>query len=135
MYDDIRAAFRTSPARETIHHLEYVSDRDLSALYRGASAFVYPSWYEGYGSPLVEAMSSGIPIVTSDVPALKETVADAAIVVQPDREDEIVSALLSVLQQPGVGNQLRERSLSRASELRQNVPGKTLLKLYEELCP
>ncbi len=134
MYHETDAAFHTSPVKESIHHLDYVIDRDLSAIYRRAAAFVYPSWYEGYGSPLVEAMSSGLPIVTSDVPALKETVADAAIFVQPDREDEIVSALLSVLQQPEMGQQLRARSLSRASELRQDVPGKTLLKLYEELC-
>jgi glycosyltransferase involved in cell wall biosynthesis len=73
----------------------YVPDEDLAPLYSGAEAFVYPSFYEGFGLPVLEAMCCGTPVITSQAPALTELTAGSALAVDPDDVDAFADALLT----------------------------------------
>jgi glycosyltransferase involved in cell wall biosynthesis len=94
--------------------LGYVPDSDLGALYRGAVAFVYPSLYEGFGLPVLEAMACGTPVVTSCVTALPEVAGDAAITVDPYSVGEIADALTLIVRDGSLRAALRERGQARA---------------------
>ena len=81
-----------------LHYLRYVAQADLPALYAGARLFVYPSLYEGFGLPVLEAMASGVPVVTSSVSSLPEVVGDVALSLAPQDTDALIAALLQGLQ-------------------------------------
>lgn len=81
-----------------LHYLRYVAQADLPALYAGARLFVYPSLYEGFGLPVLEAMASGVPVVTSNVSSLPEVVGNAALSIAPENTDALVAALEQGLQ-------------------------------------
>lgn len=91
----------------------YVSDVDLSALLTGARALVFPSLFEGFGMPLVEAMAVGTPIVCSDVTSLPEVGGDAALYFDPRRPDDIVAALTRLLDEPGLAEELVRKGRER----------------------
>lgn len=97
-----------------IHPLGYVPRRDLPALYRAATAFAWPSVYEGFGLPVLEAMASGTPVITSHTSSLPELTDDAAILVNPFRPDEITLALEQLLSSAELQRQLRTAGLRRA---------------------
>ena len=90
-------------------------DADLAALYSGARAFVYPSLYEGFGLPVLEAMQCGTPVITSDSSSLPEVVGDAAVCVSPDDADALVDALVSVTRDDALAADLSRRGRQRAA--------------------
>jgi glycosyltransferase involved in cell wall biosynthesis len=94
----------------------YVPDEDLAALYSGALAFVYPSFYEGFGLPPLEAMQCGTPVITSNTSSLPEVVGDAGIMVSPTDADALSQAMLDLYSQAGVYRSLSARSLARARQ-------------------
>src|SRR5262249_6153734 len=85
---------------------------ELASLYRRASALVFPSRYEGFGSPLLEAMASGCPVAASAIPALEEVAGDAAVLFAPDSAEEIAAGILAALADTPA---LAARGLERAS--------------------
>ncbi len=93
----------------------YVPDTDLAALYSGARGFVYPSLYEGFGLPVLEAMQCGTPVVTSDSTSLPEVVGDAGLLVPPTDADALSEALLRLVTDDGLAADLRRRGQSRAA--------------------
>jgi glycosyltransferase involved in cell wall biosynthesis len=92
----------------------YVADADLSALYGGATAFIYPSLYEGFGLPPLEAMCCGTPVITSNTTSLPEVVGDAGILVDPQDADALTQAMLNLLQDRALVQTLRDRGLARS---------------------
>lgn len=94
-----------------------VSDEELVALYRGASAYLDPTLYEGFGYGVLEAMACGTPVVASNTTSIPEVVADAGILCDPTSSEEFAAALRRVLYEDTLGAKLRERGLSRAREL------------------
>ena len=80
-----------------VRHMGYVDDTDLTKLYAAATVFCYPSLYEGFGLPVVEAMQSGTPVVTSNVSSLPEAAGDAAVLVDPTKPKEITAGLRQLL--------------------------------------
>jgi glycosyltransferase involved in cell wall biosynthesis len=102
--DDLMAYLDRSEIRHRVLFTGHLSDDDLRALYSSCRVFVYPSLYEGFGLPLLEAMACGAPVVTSNVGSIVETVGDAARLVSPTDVDDLAHALTSLL------NDHRERA-------------------------
>jgi glycosyltransferase involved in cell wall biosynthesis len=91
-----------------------VSNADLAALYRGALAFVFPSLYEGFGLPPLQAMACGVPVLTSNVCAIPEVVADAALLVDPRSTDAIAQGMTRVVGDAALRDSLRHKGFLRA---------------------
>ncbi|HQT73864.1 MAG TPA: glycosyltransferase family 1 protein [Acidiphilium sp.] len=101
------------PAR----YIGRVSDAALKALYETAGCFVFPSRYEGFGLPPVEALACGCPVACADIPALRESCADAALYFDPNDPQQIAESVLSILDTPSRQNGLRTAGAARAAEL------------------
>ena len=95
----------------------YISDNDLPALYSGAAAFVFPSLYEGFGLPVLEAMACGTPVITSNTTALAEVFGNAAMLISPEKPEEIARAMLTIAEDGSFTDRLREQGLKKAREL------------------
>jgi glycosyltransferase involved in cell wall biosynthesis len=94
----------------------YVADEDLAALYSGAMAFVYPSFYEGFGLPPLEAMQCGIPVITSNTSSLPEVVGDAGIMVSPTDTDALCQSMLEIYNNPSLRKTMSLRSIERSKQ-------------------
>jgi len=117
MYDEIFTAAESSlKHRSRVIFTGYVADEDLAALYSGAVALVYPSLYEGFGLPALEAMACGTAVITSNTTALPEVVGNAGLVVDPTDADELCEAMLTVVEDDEVRQELGRRGLKRAAE-------------------
>lgn len=102
---------------EAFRVLHGLPDRALSALYNLCVAFVYPSLAEGFGSPLLEAMNCGAPILTSDLSAMPETVADAGVLFDPTSVEDMAAAIVRVCGDKTLRDEMRSKSLARAAQL------------------
>lgn len=103
-------------ALPSVQHLGYVSDAELKALYEAATCFVFPSHYEGFGIPPLEAMASGCPVLASTAEAVREVCGDAAVYFDPNRPDELAQRLSQLHNSPTQREQLRQAGLSRAAQ-------------------
>ena len=112
---EILAHIEQSPARGRISVLGYVSSSDLAAWYARAMIFAFPSLDEGFGMPILEAMSAEIPIVTSSRSALPEVAGDAAILVDPEDPEALGHALRDLTQDHDLRQDLARRGIARAS--------------------
>jgi glycosyltransferase involved in cell wall biosynthesis len=113
--DEVFATLEQRPdLRARVRLTGFVPDSDLAALYAGAHAFVYPSLYEGFGLPVLEAMQCGTPVVTSNTSSLPEVVGDAALTVSPTDGDALCDALRRLLSDEALAAELRRRGLERA---------------------
>jgi glycosyltransferase involved in cell wall biosynthesis len=111
----------------------FVPDDTLAVLYRLASVFVFPSLYEGFGLPPLEAMACGTPVVTSNVSSLPEVVGDAAILVDPYDAQSIADGILKVLHSSHLRADLRERGYARVREYSWERSVRTVRKVYGEV--
>lgn len=110
----------------------FVEEEDKPAMYSGASLYVFPSLYEGFGLPPLEAMSCGAPVVCSNRTSLPEVVGDAAITVDPDDTRSLVEAMRSVLTDSSLAMDLRARALQRATVFNWRKTATGTLSAYEE---
>lgn len=104
--------------------------RDLSALYTMTRAFVFPSWIEGFGIPLLEAMSCGAPVIASDRGAIPEVVGDAAIVIDAEDDAALALHLTKLLTTPEEASRLRALGLERAAQFSWDRTGRMILACY-----
>jgi glycosyltransferase involved in cell wall biosynthesis len=130
MYEGILQAIRSSDVRNRIHLLEHVTDAELASLYRQASVFAYPSLYEGHGFPVVEAMASGIPVVTSNSSSLRELASGAAELIDPERVEDIAGAITSLLGDDSRRRHLIASGLERARLYSHSVAAGEVLRVY-----
>lgn len=112
--DPIFEAIARSPWRHCIHHLNYVPDNLVAWCYMQADVFVYPSHYEGFGMPVLEAMTLGCPVVTSNTSSLPEVAGDAALLVQPTDVEQLVDAVLRVVSDRTLRQNLIQKGHARA---------------------
>ena len=112
----LRRAVHSHKLHKHVRFLGFLPDETLAALYRLAAVFVFPSLYEGFGLPPLEAMASGTPVVTSNVSSLPEVAGDAAVLVDPYDVDSIVSGVRRVLTDPALADDLRRKGLVRARD-------------------
>jgi glycosyltransferase involved in cell wall biosynthesis len=131
------AALRRTVHRYKLHkHVRFfgfVPDATLAILYRLARVFVFPSLYEGFGLPPLEAMASGTPVITSNVSSLPEVVGDAAMLVDPYEPDAIAGAMRRVLSDDRLRDDMRERGLARAREFSWGQSIRRVRQIYEEV--
>lgn len=111
----------------------FVSDLQLRSYYRHARAVVYPSLYEGFGLPPLEAMACGAPVITSDTSSLPEVVGNAAVLVDPHNPNEIASAIDRVLKNPEFSAELVRRGTERVKEFNWGNVARRVVSLYFEL--
>jgi len=109
----LRRAVHKYDMHRYVRFLGYVPDKTLAVLYRLASVFVFPSLYEGFGLPPLEAMASGTPVVTSNLSSLPEVVGDAAVLVDPYSAESIAEGILTVLRSTHLRGELSKRGLER----------------------
>ncbi len=111
--------------------LDYVKQEDLGAIYSGAEVFVFPSLYEGFGLPLLEAMACGLPVISGNRGATAEVVGGAGILVDPRSVKDLAEALEYVLTTQGVHQDLQERGLERAQQYRWDRTAKQVSAVIE----
>jgi glycosyltransferase involved in cell wall biosynthesis len=133
LYDETFAGIAASPVKEQIHYLEYVNDNELAALYRGALCFVYPSLFEGYGFPVVEAMASGTPIITSLNSSLREIADGVALLVDPHQEEDIAEAMTMLIENEVRRMEMRLRGLEMVQQISSESVAAKVLSLYNGL--
>ncbi|NTW89351.1 MAG: glycosyltransferase family 4 protein [Candidatus Moranbacteria bacterium] len=120
-----------SPYRGNIILTGFVEDADKPAFFNLASAFVYPSVYEGFGFPALEALACGAPVIASNSSSLPEVVGDAGVLVDPHRPDEIFRALESVLLDRKFRTTLRERGIARSKTFSWDAAAKRVSRLFD----
>jgi glycosyltransferase involved in cell wall biosynthesis len=133
LYDDVFEAIRSSPFSSSIHYLDFVSDEELARLYRSALAFVFPSHYEGFGSPIVEAMASGTPIITSNNSSLREIADGVALLVTPTAVDELAEAMRLLVEDEVRRVEMRQRGLQVVQRFTPEATAKAILRVYNSL--
>jgi alpha-1,3-rhamnosyl/mannosyltransferase len=119
--------------QERVKVLSHVSDDDLPALYSGALLFVFPSSYEGFGLPPLEAMACGVPVVCAYAGSLPEVVGEAALTVDPHSMHEIADGILRVLRSPALYQFLRQRGQQRATLFSWRATAQATLAVYERV--
>jgi len=125
--------YKKSKYREDIIFLNYVEKEDKDVLYSQAKLFVYPSFYEGFGFPPLEAMTYGIPTICSNVSSLPEIVSGSALMINPFNVEEIAIAIENVLKDKDYYNYLSEKSLKRAQDFSWDISAKKYLQLFKDL--
>ncbi len=115
----------------TIHALGHVDNETLAELYRQCAVFAFPSRYEGFGLPVLEAMSYGAPVVASSATSIPEAGGDAAVYVPPDEPDALAAALTKVLRDETHAAELRARGLARARTMTWERTAEATLRVFE----
>jgi glycosyltransferase involved in cell wall biosynthesis len=133
MYEDIFRRMEELRLQGAVYFPGYVADEDLPALYTLADLFVFPSLYEGFGLPPLEAMACGTPVVTSNVSSLPEVVGDAALMVDPRDVEALGKAMVQVLGKPSLRIAMVKRGLAQAQGFTWSRAAKELVRLYHEV--
>jgi glycosyltransferase involved in cell wall biosynthesis len=133
LYDDFFARLEASPAKQAVIFPGFVPDADLPAIYSGAQALAFPSEFEGFGLPVLEAMACGTPVVCSNTSSLPEVTGDAALLVDPLDVDALTEALRRVLNDPALAADLRGRGLVQAARFSWARAAEETLVVYRRL--
>lgn len=132
-YAALRRAVHKYKLHKHVRFFGFVPDKTLAVLYRLAGVFVFPSLYEGFGLPPLEAMASGTPVITSNVSSLPEVVGDAALLIDPYEPDAIAQAMRRVLTEPALREDLRQRGLRRVQEFSWDRSIRRVHEIYQEV--
>jgi glycosyltransferase involved in cell wall biosynthesis len=127
------AAIERLDVREAVRYLGYVPQEQLIPLYNLADAFVFPSLYEGFGLPVVEAMACGLPVITANGSALVEVAGEAAELVDPHAVGSIADGLYRVLTQPERRAELRHCGLARAAAFSWTASARQTAEVYRQI--
>jgi glycosyltransferase involved in cell wall biosynthesis len=133
LYDEVLGEVKTLGLEDRVKFIGYVEDSDLPHLYRAARVFAFPSIYEGFGIPPLEAMACGVPVVTSNASSLPEVVGDAGLQVDPFDVDALAHALDTALHDEGWRAQAIERGLWRAQQFTWHIAAEQLVAIYDRL--
>jgi glycosyltransferase involved in cell wall biosynthesis len=129
LFREIQAAGLTE---NDIRFLGYIPDEDMPLFYAGAQVFLFPTLYEGFGLPPVEAMACGAPVVASDAPCMPEVLGDAAILEPLKSHESFATAIVRVLTDDQLRGALRAKGIRRAQSFRYETSVKQLLELFEK---
>ncbi len=132
-YPNLRRLVHRLQLHQHVRFLGFVSDDMLAALYRLASVFVFPSLYEGFGLPPLEAMAASVPVITSNVSSLPEVVGDAALLIDPMDAGAIADAMARVLRDPRLAADLVRRGHERVALFSWQRSVARVRDVYDEL--
>ncbi len=119
--------------KERVHWVGYVSDPERVSFYNAADFLAYPSWYEGFGMPLLEAMQCGCPVITSRVSSMPEVVGDAGLLIDPRRVEDLQKAMLRLVHEPGLKEKLRLAGFEQAKKFSWETSAKITLEVFEKM--
>jgi len=123
----------SSPPTADAEYTGRVSDEELVRLYRGAAAYLDASLFEGFGYQALEAMACGAPFVGSNATSIPEVVGDAGLLVDPRDPEALAAALVRVLEEPGLAEDLRRRALERAGEFTWERTADAFAEVFAEV--
>jgi glycosyltransferase involved in cell wall biosynthesis len=132
LYDRVFDRVHDLGLEDRVIFLGQVESRVLPALYNGARLFVYPSLYEGFGLPVLEAMACGAPTIASNVSSLPEVTGDAAVLVDPMDVPQIARDMGDLLQDGDQRDRLRQEGLKRAARFTWQAAARKTLAIYEQ---
>lgn len=132
-YKEIFKAVETLKLQNAVHFPDYIGEEELVQYYNAAQAFVYPSLYEGFGIPLLEAMQSGCPVITSNTASLPEVAGDAALLVDPKNGDELTQTIEKILTDRDLREKLIERGFTQAKKFSWKTSAAETIRLFERL--
>jgi len=133
LWEETMARAEQSSYRDDILFPGFIPEDELAALYSAAEAFAFPSHYEGFGLPVLEAMACGTPVVSSRASSLPEVVGDAGMQVDPDDAEGFAAALELLALNPELRDDLRQRGLARAAQFSWATAARSLLGIYERV--
>jgi len=117
----------------SVRYLGYVPEPDLPGLSAGAAALIYPSYYEGFGLPVAQAMAAGVPVIASDRTCLPEVAGGAALLVDPDSAEEIGAAIARILTSSEFARELASRGKARAREFHWSTAAARSLEFFHQV--
>ncbi|MGE4056616.1 MAG: glycosyltransferase family 4 protein [Vicinamibacterales bacterium] len=132
MFDDILSAARQETSSGDLVLTDYLPEADLPALYSGASVFVYPSLFEGFGLPPLEAMACGAPVIVSNTSSLPEACGDAAAYIDPSSVDDMASRMLELFRDSELQRTFREKGFHQARRFRRSNLMEVTTRAWEE---
>ncbi|MDI6689770.1 MAG: glycosyltransferase family 1 protein [Actinomycetota bacterium] len=132
-HSEIDHLIRRSGLEKRVTFTGIIGEEDLLLLYNAAEVFVFPSLYEGFGLPPLEAMACGIPVICSNTSSLSEVVGNAALMIDPYNVSEIAEAIGKVLTDNSLREKLRERGLARVNKFSWKKTAEATLKIYREV--
>jgi glycosyltransferase involved in cell wall biosynthesis len=133
LFEETLEYLRCSKFNSQIHYLGHVEDYALPSIYSLAEIFVYPSLYEGFGYPILEAMACGTPVITNSTPALLEVLDGAGSVVDATSVDILAEAIVHLIDNKTLQKQFQDRGLTRARELSVRKKAEATLGMYKRI--
>jgi glycosyltransferase involved in cell wall biosynthesis len=130
---EILQKVQNSPFAQRIHFIGFVSDIELVALYKKATALIYVSLFEGFGLPIIEAMASGCPVITSNFAPMSELAGDAAITINPLSVEELTNALLTIANDKMLIQSLIQKGKIRSQEFTWRRSAEMTAKIYQQI--
>lgn len=132
-YEEIFECIHKLKLEKSVVYIGYVSDEDTAPLICGATAFIFPSLYEGFGIPPLEAMACGTPVITSNVSSLPEVVGDGALLVDPYDVDDIYQKMKTLISNNNLREELVKKGIERASFFSWDNAATKLMEIYNQV--
>jgi glycosyltransferase involved in cell wall biosynthesis len=129
-FRDPRVMARALEVEDVVRCIGPVAEEDKPALYRNALAFLYPSRYEGFGLPALEALACSVPVVGSNASSIPEIVGDAGMLVDPDDAEHMAGALIAVLSEPGLRQELAQKAVAQAARFSWEQCARQTVQVY-----
>jgi len=133
MYNDVLNETASSEFKDDIILKDYISNENLRPWYNHATAFIFPSFYEGFGFPIVEAFACGVPVVTSNTSSCGEIADDAALLIDPNEPAEIAEATMRIIKDSELTKDLRKKGIEQAKKFTWDKTATDILGIFDKV--
>ena len=130
--EEIFSSIKNSPAKEQIMFIDGIDEEDKEYVFNLASLFVYPSLYEGFGFPPLEAMASGVPVIASNVSSMPEVLGKSALLVNPNCPSEIFEAMRNILGSESLREKMKQEGIIRAKHFKWEMAARKMINLFSD---